>query len=162
MLQVVILVREACNCRESHFTAIKLLKTDMVLGPSWWIYEQTNMTALQTKKNFVSVQSSIGNNRTKGHYREGAELVYPSMDGPRHGCGAEKDGELCLCAGLSVNLLTGEGGSTGSMIDTLIINKIQEKHPDCIISTFNIMLSPKMSDTVMESYHANLSIQQLL
>ncbi|KAK2108462.1 hypothetical protein P7K49_013627 [Saguinus oedipus] len=40
---------------------------------------------------------------------------------------------------------------------TLIISKIWEEYPDCIMNTSSIVPSPKVSDTVVEPYNATLS-----
>ncbi|VCX42815.1 unnamed protein product [Gulo gulo] len=45
---------------------------------------------------------------------------------------------------------------------TLLINKIQEEYPNCIMNTFSVVPSPKASDTVVTPYNAILSIHQLV
>ncbi|KAK2105091.1 Tubulin beta-8 chain [Saguinus oedipus] len=40
--------------------------------------------------------------------------------------------------------------------------KIHEEYPDRFINTFSILPSPKVSDTVVESYNATLSVHQLI
>jgi len=54
------------------------------------------------------------------------------------------------------------GGGTGSGLGTLVIAKIREEYPDRMLSTFSVMPSPKVSDTVVEPYNAILSIHQLI
>lgn len=54
------------------------------------------------------------------------------------------------------------GGGTGSGMGTLLISKIREEFPDRIVTTFSIVPSPKVSDTVVEPYNATLSIHQLI
>merc|ERR1712194_357209 len=54
------------------------------------------------------------------------------------------------------------GGGTGSGMGTLLISKIREEYPDRIMSTFSIIPSPKVSDTVVEPYNAVLSFHQLV
>ena len=54
------------------------------------------------------------------------------------------------------------GGGTGSGLGTLIITKIREEYPDRIMSTFSVVPSPKVSDTVVEPYNATLSVHQLV
>ena len=54
------------------------------------------------------------------------------------------------------------GGGTGSGMGTLILSKIREEYPDRIISTFSVVPSPKVSDTVVEPYNATLSFAKLI
>lgn len=54
------------------------------------------------------------------------------------------------------------GGGTGSGMGTLLIAKIREEFPDRIMSTFSVVPSPKVSDTVVEPYNATLSVHQLI
>ena len=42
------------------------------------------------------------------------------------------------------------GGGTGSGMGTLLMGKIREEYPDRIMSTFSVVPSPKVSDTVGE------------
>ena len=54
------------------------------------------------------------------------------------------------------------GGGTGSGMGTLLISKLKEEYPDRIMTTFSVIPSPKVSETVVEPYNATLSIHQLL
>jgi len=45
---------------------------------------------------------------------------------------------------------------------TLLISKIREEYPDRVMSTYSIIPSPKVSDTVVEPYNATLSVHQLV
>jgi len=54
------------------------------------------------------------------------------------------------------------GGGTGSGMGTLLISKIREEYPDRMMSTFSVVPSPKVSDTVVEPYNATLSVHQLV
>ena len=54
------------------------------------------------------------------------------------------------------------GGGTGSGMGTLITSKIREEYPDRIVSSFSVVPSPKVSDTVVEPYNATLSICKLM
>ena len=54
------------------------------------------------------------------------------------------------------------GGGTGSGMGTLLISKIREEYPDRIMTTFSVVPSPKVSDTVVEPYNATLSVHQLV
>ncbi|OXA43497.1 tubulin beta chain [Folsomia candida] len=105
--------------------------------------------------NFVFGQSGAGNNWAKGHYTEGAELVDEIMDVVR------KESEACDCL-QGFQLTHSLGGGTGSGLGTLLISKLKEEFPDRIISSFGVIPSPKVSDTVVEPYNATLSIHQLL
>jgi len=54
------------------------------------------------------------------------------------------------------------GGGTGSGLGTLILSKIREEYPERLISTFSVLPSPKVTDTVVEPYNSTLSIHQLI
>lgn len=43
-----------------------------------------------------------------------------------------------------------------------MVSKIREEYPDRIMSTYSVVPSPKVSDTVVEPYNATLSIHQLV
>ena len=100
-------------------------------------------------------QSGAGNNWAKGHYTEGAEIVDSVLDVLR------KEAEGCDCV-QGFQLLHSLGGGTGSGLGTLIITKIREEYPDRIMSTYSVVPSPKVSDTVVEPYNATLSVHQLV
>jgi tubulin beta len=105
--------------------------------------------------NFVFGQSGAGNNWAKGHYTEGAELVDSVMDVVR------KETEACdVLQGFQIT--HSMGGGTGSGMGTLLVSKIREEFPDRIMSTYSVVPSPKVSDTVVEPYNATLSIHQLV
>jgi len=105
--------------------------------------------------NFVFGQSGAGNNWAKGHYTEGAELVDSVMDVIR------KESESCdVLQGFQIT--HSMGGGTGSGMGTLLVSKIREEYPDRIMSTYSVVPSPKVSDTVVEPYNATLSIHQLV
>jgi len=105
--------------------------------------------------NFVFGQSGAGNNWAKGHYTEGAELVDSIMDVVR------KETESCdMLQGFQIT--HSMGGGTGSGMGTLLVSKIREEYPDRIMSTYSVIPSPKVSDTVVEPYNATLSIHQLV
>jgi tubulin beta len=105
--------------------------------------------------NFVFGQSGAGNNWAKGHYTEGAELVDGIMDVVR------KEAENCdMLQGFQIT--HSMGGGTGSGMGTLLVSKVREEFPDRIMSTYSVVPSPKVSDTVVEPYNATLSIHQLV
>ena len=105
--------------------------------------------------NFVFGQSGAGNNWAKGHYTEGAELVDAIMDVVR------KEAESCdMLQGFQIT--HSMGGGTGSGMGTLLVSKIREEFPDRIMSTYSVVPSPKVSDTVVEPYNATLSVHQLV
>merc|ERR1711935_840342 len=111
--------------------------------------------ALFRPDNFVFGQSGAGNNWAKGHYTEGAELVDSIMECIR------KESEGCdVLQGFQVT--HSMGGGTGSGMGTLLVSKIREEYPDRIMSTYSVIPSPKVSDTVVEPYNATLSVHQLV
>ncbi|XP_054641607.1 tubulin beta-1 chain isoform X1 [Dunckerocampus dactyliophorus] len=111
--------------------------------------------ALFRPDNFIHGNSGAGNNWAKGHYTEGAELIEQVIDRVRN------ESESCDCL-QGFQLVHSLGGGTGSGMGTLIINKIREEYPDRIMTSFSVMPSPKVSDTVVEPYNATLSVHQLL
>jgi len=105
--------------------------------------------------NFVHGQSGAGNNWAKGHYTEGAELVDSIMEVVR------KEAEGCdMLQGFQIT--HSMGGGTGAGMGTLLVSKIREDYPDRIMSTYSVIPSPKVSDTVVEPYNATLSVHQLV
>merc|ERR1712086_1001126 len=54
------------------------------------------------------------------------------------------------------------GGGTGSGMGTLLISKIREEYPVRIMSTYSVIPSPKVSDTVVEPYNAVLFFHQVV
>ncbi|PVV03108.1 hypothetical protein BB560_002425 [Smittium megazygosporum] len=105
--------------------------------------------------NFVFGQSGAGNNWAKGHYTEGAELVDQVLDVIRKE--AENSDSL-----QGFQFTHSLGGGTGAGMGTLLISRIREEYPDRMISTFSVVPSPKVSDTVVEPYNATLSLHQLV
>eukprot|EP01083_Nonionella_stella_P216699 778649_1 len=45
---------------------------------------------------------------------------------------------------------------------TLLISKIREEYPYRMMCTFSVFPSPKVSDTVVETYNATLSVHKLV
>lgn len=105
--------------------------------------------------NFIFRQTGAGKNWAKGHYTEGAVLVDSVLDVVRKEC------EHCNCL-QDFQLTHSLGGGTGSGTGMLLISKIREEYPDRIMTTFSVMPSPKVSDTVVEPYNATLSVHQLV
>ncbi|KAF0755420.1 tubulin beta chain [Aphis craccivora] len=98
--------------------------------------------------NFVFGQSGAGNNWAKGAY------ITPSLH-------RRKEVEGCDCL-QGFQLTHSLGGGTGSGMGTLLISKIREDYPDRIMTTYSIVPSPKVSDTVVEPYNSTLSVHQLV
>ncbi|OMJ09070.1 Tubulin beta-2 chain [Smittium culicis] len=105
--------------------------------------------------NFVFGQNGAGNNWAKGHYTEGAELVDQVLDVVRKE--AENSDSL-----QGFQITHSLGGGTGAGMGTLLISRIREEYPDRMMSTFSVVPSPKVSDTVVEPYNATLSVHQLV
>jgi tubulin beta len=104
---------------------------------------------------FVSGQSGAGNNWAKGYYTEGAELVDQILESVRI------QAEQCeMLQGFQT--LHSLGGGTGSGLGSLLLGKLREEYPDRISSSWSILPSPKVSDTVVEPYNALLSFHQLV
>merc|ERR1712232_1429432 len=54
------------------------------------------------------------------------------------------------------------GGGTGSGLGTLLLKRAREDFPDRMISTFSVVPSPKVSNTVVEPYNCVLSAHHLI
>ncbi|XP_068629210.1 tubulin beta chain-like [Battus philenor] len=105
--------------------------------------------------NIVYGATGAGNNWAKGHYTEGAELLEPVLDVVR------KEAEGCDCL-QGFQLVHSIGGGTGSGLGTLLLTNLREEYPDRVVTTFSVVPSPKVSDTVVEPYNATLSLNQLI
>jgi len=105
--------------------------------------------------NFIHGQNGAGNSWAKGHYTEGAELVDSVMELVR------KEAEGCDCL-QGFQLCHSLGGGTGSGMGTLLLRRIREEYPDRLMSTFSVVPSPLVSDTVVEPYNCTLSVHQLI
>lgn len=105
--------------------------------------------------NIVHGTDSAGNNWAKGHYTAGAEIVEQVLDA------TQREVERCdVFQGFQ--LTHSLGGGTGSGLGTLLVSKMRENYPDRMLSTYSVMPSPKVSDTVVEPYNCILSIHQLI
>lgn len=105
--------------------------------------------------NLICGGSGAGNNWAKGHYTDGAELLDQVMDSVRRE--AEQTDSL-----QGFQVAHSLGGGTGSGMGTLLLKTIKEEYPDTILSTYSILPSPKVSDTVTAPYNAVLSLSQLI
>jgi len=105
--------------------------------------------------NFVYGHNSAGNNWAKGHYSEGSEIIDQVLEVIR------RELEACDCP-QGFQLCHSLGGGTGSGLGTLVLTKIREEFPERLISTFSVLPSQKVTNTVVEPYNATLSIHQLI
>jgi tubulin beta len=105
--------------------------------------------------NFVSGENGAGNNFAKGYYTEGAELIDSVLEVARKE--AEK-AEMLQGFSLTHSL----GGGTGSGLGTNLLSKLREEFPDRMLTTWSVLPSPKVSDTVVEPYNATLAFHQLM
>lgn len=105
--------------------------------------------------NIITGHSGAGNNWAKGHYTDGAELIDQVLEIVR------KESEATDCL-QGFQLTHSLGGGTGAGMGSLLLSKIVEEYPDRIISTYSVVPSPKVSDTVVEPYNAVLSLHHLV
>ncbi|EPT05580.1 hypothetical protein FOMPIDRAFT_1021375 [Fomitopsis schrenkii] len=104
---------------------------------------------------FITGESGAGNNWAKGFYTEGAELVDSILEQVRT--------QTEACDALQgFQMIHSLGGGTGAGLGSLLLSKFREEYPDRMLSTFSILPSPKVSETVVEPYNALLSIHQLV
>ncbi|KAI0926238.1 Tubulin beta-2 chain [Taiwanofungus camphoratus] len=113
------------------------------------------MGALFRPDTFVTGNTGAGNNWAKGFYTEGAELVDSIMDIVR------LQSERCDAL-QGFQMIHSLGGGTGAGLGSLLLGKFREEYPDRMLSTFSVLPSPKVSETVVEPYNALLSIHQLV
>ena len=101
--------------------------------------------------NLVAGSGSGSNNWAVGYYTRGAELIHLTMDAVRR--------EVEACDSLEgFQVLQSMGGGTGSGLGSLCISTLKDIYGDCLIQTFPIFPSPKVSDAVTEPYNSVLSI----
>lgn len=105
--------------------------------------------------NLISGESGAGNNWAKGYYTEGAELMEPVMDSVRR----EAENTDAMQGFQIVHSL---GGGTGSGMGTRMMAAIRDEYSDRMISTYSVMPSPKVSETVTEPYNAVMALHYLV
>lgn len=105
--------------------------------------------------NLISGESGAGNNWAKGYYTEGAELMDQVLDVVRR--------EVEPCDSLQgFQIVHSLGGGTGSGLGTLLLSRIKDEYSDRITSTYSVLPSPTVSETVTEPYNAVLAMNQLV
>ncbi|KZP22673.1 tubulin-domain-containing protein [Athelia psychrophila] len=104
---------------------------------------------------YITGENGAGNNWAKGFYTEGAEIAESIIDV------VSRQAEACDSL-QGFQLLHSLGGGTGAGLGTLMLSKLREEYPDRMLSTFSVMPSPKVSETVVEPYNALLSLHQLI
>lgn len=105
--------------------------------------------------NLIAGQSGAGNNWAKGYYTEGAELMEPVMDAVRRE--VEQTDSL-----QGFQIAHSLGGGTGSGMGTLLMSTIRDEYSDRMISTYSVLPSPKVSETVTEPYNAVMALNYLV
>eukprot|EP01083_Nonionella_stella_P216790 778847_1 len=119
------------------------------------VIKASPMGALLKTYNMCFCASGAGNNWSKGHYTEGAELIDEAVDIFR------RETEGCDCP-QGFQLTQSIGGGTGSGMVTLLLLKIRDNYPDRFTATFSVYPSAKVCDVVVEPFNARLSIDHLL
>jgi len=106
-------------------------------------------------ENILCGEGGAGNNWAKGFCSEGAEMMDMVLDVVR------KEAEQSDCLqGFQVSHAL--GGGTGSGMGSQMLIKLHDDFTDRVISTFSVVPSAKISDTVVEPYNAVLSFHQLV
>ncbi|ESN91946.1 hypothetical protein HELRODRAFT_181869 [Helobdella robusta] len=99
-------------------------------------------------------QTGASNNWAKGYFAEGSEIVEIVMDALR------REAEMTdLLQG--IQMTHSLGGGTGSGMGTLLLNRVNDEYPDRIASSFSVLPSPKVSDTVVEPYNCVMALYHL-
>ncbi|KAF8495326.1 beta-tubulin 2 [Gautieria morchelliformis] len=111
--------------------------------------------ALYRPDTMISSNSGAGNNWAKGYYTEGAELIEQILECLR------QQSEACNAL-QGFQMLHSLGGGTGAGLGSLLLSKLREEYPDRMLSTFSVLPSPKVSETVVEPYNALLSVHHLV
>ncbi|ELP91115.1 tubulin beta-4q chain, putative [Entamoeba invadens IP1] len=104
---------------------------------------------------FICGHSGAGNNWAKGYYSEGAELAEPVIERIR------KEVESCDCI-QGFQVTHSLGGGTGSGLGSLLLGKLRDEYYGKVITTFSVVPSPTVSETVVEPYNCTLSVHKLL
>jgi tubulin beta len=95
-------------------------------------------------------QAGAGKNWAKD--TEGAELIDSVLGVVR------KEAESCDCL-QGFQMTHSLGGGTGAGMGTLLISKVREEYPDRVMSTYSVIPSPKVSDTLEAALHATVAHQ---
>ncbi|KAF8574568.1 beta-tubulin [Ramaria rubella] len=111
-------------------------------GPQGSLYRPDTM---------ISSDSGAGNNWAKGC----AELIEQILECLR------QQSEACNAL-QGFQMLHSLGGGTGAGLGSLLLAKLREEFPDRMLSTFSVLPSPKVSETVVEPYNALLSVHHLV
>ncbi|KAL7719055.1 Tubulin beta chain [Entamoeba marina] len=104
---------------------------------------------------FIFGHGGAGNIWAKGHYTEGMDLSDEIMDVVR------KEVENCDCL-QGFQVTHSLGGGTGSGLGSLLLGKLREEYYEKVVSTFSVVPSPTVSETVVEPYNCTLSVHKLL
>lgn len=106
-------------------------------------------------QSYIFGHGGAGNIWAKGHYSEGTDICDAVLEMVR------KETESCDAL-QGFQLTHSLGGGTGSGLGTLILTKLKDEFYDKIISTFSVVPSPSISNTVVEPYNCTLSVHKLL
>jgi tubulin beta len=112
-------------------------------------------SALFRPDNIILGPGSTGNSWADGHYTEGPELYDQVLEVLRR--------ELENCESFQGFQITHSlGGGTGGGMGSLLLAKLREDYPDCIMTTFSVIPSSKVSKIAVEPYNAILSLHHLV
>lgn len=113
------------------------------------------MSNLFSPDNIVHGSEATGNNFAKGFYTEGAELLDSLLDTIRR--------EVENCDNMQgFKIIHSLGGGTGSGTGAQLINRLSEEYPENLIMTFSTIPSPKVSDSLVESYNTILALPHII
>jgi len=100
-------------------------------------------------------RGGTGNNWAKGFYSQGEEWIEFALDSIRQH--AEQCDRL-----QGFQMVHSLGGGTGSGMGCLVASRLKEEYPDCMIQSFPVFPSGKVSDIVVEPYNAVLALKKLM
>lgn len=111
--------------------------------------------SLFNPQSFVVGRSGAGNNWAKGYYTEGAELMDKILDVAR------RQVESCDCL-QGFHVIHSIGGGTGAGTGCLLLENLKDEYEDRLVTTFSVLPSSDLSETVVEPYNAVLTLNQMI
>ncbi|XP_050545309.1 tubulin beta-6 chain-like [Daktulosphaira vitifoliae] len=106
-------------------------------------------------QNFISGITGAGNNWAKGYNLDGIEMLDRVLNTVR------LEAEKCDCL-QGFQITHSLGGGTGSGLGSRLMSKIQQIYPKRMISSFSVVPSSKVSDTIVEPYNALMAMEHLI
>jgi hypothetical protein len=122
-------------------------------------YQQGTVPAFPfSSENAYVLGAPTDNNWAKGYWTEGRVIQDAVLAGiAREVAAARVNGDVDLI----FNVIHTLGGGTGSGLGTLLLNSLKIIYPQHIVMSTSVLPSPRVSETVVESYNAMLSLAKM-